>query len=162
MKTLLLLRHGKTEAESKQGDKARVLTERGAADAAVMGWRVGATVGRPDRIVSSRARRARQTAAIAAAAMDFRGRVRYKRGFYYVSAEALLRRVQRFPDKADSVLLVGHNPGLEELAALLAAPDGTPGHLPPAGLAHLEFAVDRWRDVAPGSGRLRMEVPSAE
>ncbi len=162
MKTLLLLRHGKAEAEAGRGDKARALTARGCRDAAIMGWYLQARGNQPDRIVTSRARRARQTAAIVAAAAEYRGPVRAKRGLYYAPPAALLRRVRRLPRKAGRVLLVGHNPDLEDLAALLARPGSALPDLPTAGLIRLDFDVPRWSDIQPGTGRCgELQMPAA-
>ena len=162
MKTLLLLRHAKAEAAAARGDKARALTARGCRDAAIMGWYLQARGNRPDRIITSRARRARQTAAIVAAAAGFRGPLRAQRGLYYASPAALLRRVRRLPKKAACVLLVGHNPDLEELAALLAVPGRPVPYLPTAGLIRLDFDVARWRDIRSGAGRCGdLQMPAA-
>jgi phosphohistidine phosphatase len=162
MKTLLLLRHGKAEAEGAGGDKARALTARGCRDAALMGWYLRARRNRPDHIITSRARRARQTAAIVAAAAEFRGPLRAKRGLYYATPAAMLRRVRRLPRKAACVLLVGHNPDLEELAALLVGPGHPVPALPTAGLLPLDFDVPRWRDIRPGDARCgELQTPAA-
>lgn len=162
MKTLLLLRHAKAEAEAARGDKARALTARGCRDAAILGWYLRGRGHRPDRIVTSRARRARQTAAIVAAAAEFRRPVRAKRGLYYATPAALLRRVRRLPRQAACVLLVGHNPDLEELAALLVGPGHPVPALPTAGLLPLDFDVPRWRDIRPGAARCgELQTPAA-
>jgi phosphohistidine phosphatase len=162
MKTLLLLRHAKAEAEAARGDKVRTLTARGCRDAATMGWYLRGRTHRPDRIMTSRARRARQTAAIVAAAAEFRGPVRAKRGLYYATPAALLRRVRRLPKKATCVLLVGHNPDLEELAALLVGPGSPVPALPTAGLLRLDFDVPRWRDIRPATARGgELQTPAA-
>ena len=162
MKTLLLLRHAKAEAEAAKGDKARALTGRGCRDAATMGWYLRGRSHRPDRIVTSRARRARQTAAIVAAAAEFRGPVRAKRGLYYATPAALLRRVRRLPKKAARVLLVRHNPHFEDLAALLIGPGSPVPALPTAGLLRLDFDVRRWRDIRPGAARRgELQTPAA-
>jgi phosphohistidine phosphatase len=162
VKTLLLLRHAKAEAEAARGDKGRALTARGCRDAATIGWYLRARAARPDRIVTSRARRARQTAAIVGAAAEFRGPVHAKRGLYYATPAALLRRVRRLPEKAACVLLVGHNPDLEELAALLVGPGGAVPALPTAGLLRLDFNVPRWRDIRPGDARCgELQTPAA-
>jgi hypothetical protein len=68
---------------------------------------------------------------------------------YAADTETLLRVVRRFPDAAGTMLLVGHNPGMEDLAALLAGEGSAIGLLPTAGLVHLELEADRWADVRP-------------
>lgn len=153
MATLLLLRHAKAQPDAPAGDHRRVLTKRGVRDARAIGAVLAALPVRPDVILTSDAARARQTAQVAAEALgvDLREEPR----IYGASVQALLRLVRRLPEQARCVVLVGHNPGLEELAALLAGPAADVGHLPTAGLARLEFDVARWRDVAPGGGRVQ-------
>ncbi len=66
----------------------------------------------------------------------------------------LLDIIHRFSDTFNCVLLVGHNPGLEELGVALTKL-GTPNfHLPTSGLLHIELDVGRWGDVGPGKGQL--------
>ena len=154
MKTLLLLRHAKTEADSPKGDKARALTKRGERDAAHIASQVQAV--RPDAIVASDARRAQQTAAIVAQAIGFTAPLTTDPAIYAADVDTLLLVARELPDSADCALLVGHNPGFEQLGALLAR-EGIPPdwHLPTAGLVHLEFDVARWDEVRPRTGRLR-------
>ncbi|MFL5735680.1 MAG: SixA phosphatase family protein [Chloroflexia bacterium] len=155
MKTLLLLRHAKTEKEDPQGDAARALTERGKHDAATIGRKILELTGRPDVIVASDARRAQQTAEIVTAELEFEGPVTTEPSIYAAYPDDILRVVRKLPNKAASALLIGHNPGFEDLAGILAGTPSPYPHLPTAGVAFLEFEVDRWRDVREGKGRLR-------
>src|SRR5689334_8757368 len=124
MKTLLLLRHAKAEAEAPKGDHDRALTGRGERDAAGIGRQIRTLVGCPDAVVTSDARRAKQTAKIVAAAVGFPGKIAAKGKIYEASPETLLEVVRKLPEKARCVLLVGHNPGFERLAGLLAGEAG--------------------------------------
>jgi phosphohistidine phosphatase len=155
MKTLLLLRHAKTEKESPEGDEARALTERGKRDAEIIGRKIAELVGCPDVIVASNARRAQQTAEIVTAEVEFVGPVTTEASVYAAYPDELLRVVRHLPDKAGSALLIGHNPGFEDLAGMLVGAGAPQPHLTTAGLAYLEFDVKRWRDVSSGAGRLR-------
>ena len=157
MKILLILRHGKAEEGAPSGrDRDRALTKRGERDAEAMGRHLRALVGRaPDAVVTSDARRARQTAVLAAAAVGFASAVTEEPAIYNADVDTLLECVRLLPEAADCVLLVGHNPGFEQLAALLAAPGSDVPELPTAGLAHLEFDIRRWTEVRPHTGRLR-------
>jgi phosphohistidine phosphatase len=155
MKTLLILRHAKAEPDAAGGDKDRALNKRGRGDAEAIGRQVQALVGSPDAIVSSDARRARQTAELAASAAGFAGAVTLEPDIYDADPDVLLGVVGRLPDEADSALLVGHNPGCELLAELLAGQDARISPLPTAGLVHLELDAAHWRDVGPGSARFR-------
>lgn len=155
MKTLLIMRHAKTQPDAPHGDHARELTDRGHRDAPVIGRSILSTVGTPDAIVTSDARRALQTAELVAASCDFVAPLTVDPSIYGADADGLARIVQQLPDSADCVVLVGHNPGMHELIDLLADASLPMGNFPTAGLAHLEHDSDHWQDVTPGSCRLR-------
>ena len=155
MKTLLILRHAKTQADAPAGDRARELTKRGHRNAAAMGAYIHNLSGTPDAIITSDATRSRQTAEIVAPAVDFAGPLTVEPLIYNADLTTLLVVVRRIPDEIQTAIIVGHNPGFEELAAALT---GNPEHevrLPTSGLAVLEFDVERWDAVRAGSGRLR-------
>jgi phosphohistidine phosphatase len=154
MKTLLILRHAKAQPDAPDGDHARRLTPRGERDAAAAGAIVASLIDRPDAIVTSDAARALQTAEIVAEIVGFAEPLTVEPAVYGADDLALLRLVQNLPDAAERVLLVGHNPGFEELATALARP-GAAVDLKTAGLAHVEFDVARWKAVREGMGRLR-------
>lgn len=105
----------------------------------------------PSAVVSSPAVRARSTALLAAEAADFVGPIRFDARIYEASAATLLEVVHGLPDGEDRVLLVGHNPGFEELLALFS---GTAEHFPTAALARVALEVDRWSDAAPARARV--------
>ena len=155
MKTLLILRHAKTQADAPAGDRARELTERGHRNAAAMGAYIHELNGTPDAIITSDATRARQTAEIVASAVDFAGPLTVEPLIYDADLITLLAVVRRIPDKVQTAIIVGHNPGFEELAAALADNPEHEVRLPTSGLAVLEFDVERWDAVRASGGRLR-------
>ena len=155
MKTLLILRHAKTQSDAPAGDHARELTERGQRNAADMGAYIYNLIGTPDAIITSDATRARQTAEIVARAVDFTGPLTVEPQMYAANVDALLAVVRRIPDAVNSAMIVGHNPGFEDLAEALAGNHGDEIRLPTSGLALLEFDVERWDAVREGGGRLR-------
>jgi phosphohistidine phosphatase len=155
MKTLLILRHAKTQSDAPAGDHARELTERGHRNAAAMGTYIHDLTGTPDAIITSDATRARQTAKIVATAVDFTEPLRVEPRIYAADLDTLLAVVRRIPDEVGSAMLVGHNPGFEELAQALAGNHDEEIRLPTSGLALLEFDVERWDEVRQGAGRLR-------
>src|SRR5207248_893428 len=99
MKTLLLLRHAKTEKSAPKGDEARALTKRGERDAWTIGRKIRELTGRPDIIVASNARRAQQTAGIVAKEMGFAERVTTEPAIYAAYPDELLRLVRHLPEE---------------------------------------------------------------
>jgi len=156
-RTLLFLRHGKAQQDAPHGDKARKLIERGRSDSAAMGRLLRTLAKRLDAIISSDAKRALETARIAAASAGFGGEIELEPEIYTAGLSELLDVIHSLPDQARCVLLVGHNPAFEELATHLARerPDDSPVRLPTAGLAQFEIKADRWADVEPESSLLR-------
>lgn len=154
MKTLLILRHAKTERDNHGGDKKRALTDRGKRDALKIAKQIGSIAGCSDSIVTSDAKRAHQTAAIVADEIGYDKSLVIEEDVYGADVDGLLDVIHRFLDADNCVLLVGHNPGLEELGVALTKP-GTPNfHLPTSGLLHIEFDVGKWGDVGPGKGQM--------
>jgi phosphohistidine phosphatase len=154
MKTLLILRHAKTQPDAPNGDHARQLTERGHRDAEKMAAYIQRQFGTPDAIVTSDARRAMQTAQIVANGVGFTTPVTIDPRIYAAGLDTLLGVVRELPDDANRVMLIGHNPGFEELVAALSS--GVEDvRLPTSAFAQLEFDVPTWAGVQPGSGTLR-------
>jgi phosphohistidine phosphatase len=154
MKTLLILRHAKAQPDAPQGDWPRNLTDRGRRNARAMGELIRERIGTPDAIVSSDAHRARQTAEIAAEAIGFETAITLENAIYSADLADLIKVVQSLPEGASTVLIVGHNPGFEELTIALTGVDSGGVRLPTAGLAHVALSVDSWSDAGPGSGLL--------
>ncbi|USQ96504.1 SixA phosphatase family protein [Caulobacter sp. RL271] len=121
MERLILMRHGKAERHAASGgDFERALAESGRVDAAVMG-RVLAGLGlTPDLMLVSSARRTRETAEQMLVAHDHKPRVEHSRDLYHADPEDILTALDDRGDGAGTVMIVGHNPGLHELALRLA------------------------------------------
>jgi phosphohistidine phosphatase len=156
---LLILRHAKSNWDSDaKSDFARPLAKRGKKDAP----RVGAWLYReglvPDLVVSSPAERARQTAVAVCKGLDYkRKEVVWDEAVYEATLADLLGVLARLPGDAKTVLLVGHNPGLEHLLGHLVGDDldlpGDGNLLPTAALARLDMPDD-WSDLTPGCAQL--------
>jgi phosphohistidine phosphatase len=155
MKKLLILRHAKTQPDAPAGDHARELTERGHRNAAAMGDYIKTLAGTPDAIITSDATRARQTAEIVATAVGFADPLTVVPRMYDADVETLLALVRSILDEVDTAIIIGHNPGFEELAEALAGNHDQGVRLPTSGLALLEFDVERWDAARAGTGRLR-------
>ena len=168
MRRLMLLRHAKTEHDAPSGqDHDRRLDERGRLDAAAIGTWVGQHQPLPDAVLVSTAVRARQTWDIAREAMQEAVRdaaepqVEWLDEIYGAEPAQLLQiiRMASVTDPA-RLMLIGHNPGMHELALMLsgsgdaAAKKSLEHNLPTAGLAILDFAIDDWNEVAFRRGKL--------
>jgi len=161
MPTLHLLRH----AKSSRGDPGlpdfdRPLSDRGLRDAAAIAACLPKAGLMPDRVLCSSARRTVDTLAAIRAGLPERLEVETTGDLYEVGATALLDRLRRIPGDVGELLVVGHNPGMEDLATRLA---GTGSDLaairalarkyPSGALATLEFDGE-WRTLSPGDARL--------
>ena len=145
MKTLLLLRHAKSSWDNSDlADFDRPLNGRGRHDAPRMGRLLAERDLTPDLIVTSSARRAATTAELVALAAGYDGDIHYTRDLYLADGDAYLEVAAQTADDVARLLLIGHNPDLEELLALLA---GHEERLPTAALAHLRLTLDHWRDL---------------
>ena len=161
MKTLHLLRHAKSSwDDAALDDHDRPLAPRGVRAARALADHWDACGVRPDLVLCSTARRARDTLERILPHWESPPAVRWDPGVYLSSARELLERIQCLDDTHASALVVGHNPGLGELAARLAGA-GDPKlrrHLvrkyPTGAWLELRFEVDRWRDVASHGGEL--------
>jgi len=147
MKTLLLLRHAKSSwKNSNLTDHDRPLNKRGKRDAPRMGYLLRREELTPGQIISSTARRARETAALVAEQSGFTAAVELNSNLYHASPEALATVLHELYYEDDPVLLVAHNPGLERFLELLT---GQYEPLPTAALAHITLDLADWRQLRP-------------
>jgi phosphohistidine phosphatase len=147
MKTLLLLRHAKSSWDNERlSDFDRPLNDRGRRDAPRMGKLLIQLDMVPELIISSSARRAASTAKQVASAAAYEGEIRYTEKLYLAEPETYIELARRMDDSVASLLLVGHNPGIEALIGLLSGHDE---RMPTAALACLRLPISRWRDLNP-------------
>jgi phosphohistidine phosphatase len=158
---LVLLRHAKSDWPAGTADHDRPLAARGRHDAPRMGEEIARRGLRPQAVLVSTAARTKATWGLVS---PFLGSVepRYEPAVYDASSETLLRLVRDFDDETGTVMLLGHNPGLELLAATLigGGPDRLRDRLgekfPTCALAVIDFDEDSWADIRPGAGRLAL------
>ena len=158
-KTLLLLRHGKSDWHEGEDDFGRRLAKRGRQAAALMGEYLDEHDLIPDVIVTSPATRALTTAEIVQEALDDIELIEDER-IYEASLESLLAVVQGLSDEYERVLLVGHNPGFEELADTLTG--RTDSVLKTCSLAILSCERNSWQAAGEESCELGEIVHPAE
>ena len=145
-KTLVLIRHAKTQQQaSGQRDYDRELTARGEHDAPMMGKRLRQAGLVPDRILSSTARRAEQTARLIAEALAVDD-ISWHENLYSSSPATMQEILYSLDDSIDTVFLVAHNPGISEFATELA---GGLIHtdMPTCGVAGFRIETERWAEL---------------
>lgn len=164
MKTIYLLRHAKSSwKDATRDDFDRPLNKRGRRAAKAMG-RYLATQGiEPAQILCSSSRRTRETLEILQKAIGASIPIRFEKGIYLAEAPDLLTRLRTLSDSLSSVLLIGHNPGMERLALMLAAAGGEAevrmaDKFPTGALAILRADTDTWEQLAPDMARLEAFV----
>ncbi len=158
-RTLLLLRHAKSDwSTGAADDYSRPLAKRGKHDCARMGQWLQIQQLLPDFIVSSPAKRARQTSKRVCRELHIApDRIHWDESLYLADLPDLRAAIASAPSSATCILLVGHNPGLESLLRYLAGapvPEPPDGKLmPTAALAVLEMTTD-WQHLQRGAARL--------
>jgi len=149
--TLILLRHAKSDWSGGEPDHERPLAARGHRQAPEAGRWLAAHVDRIDLALVSSAERACRTWSLAAAELDDAPPVRLDDLLYGASGASLLSVVHDLREDLSTVVMVGHNPGLEDLASTLA---GTWVPMPTSALAVLTLA-GAWAEAGPSSVELR-------
>jgi phosphohistidine phosphatase len=156
MKTLFLLRHAKSSwRDASLTDFERPLNERGKKAAPLVGKYMRRRKMEPQLILCSTAERARQTSALVAEAAAFKAELRFDERIYEASVSRLLSVLSQIDETVRTALVVGHNPGMEELVSSLT---GEVRHMPTAALAHITLNIERWTDIREQSGDLVLLV----
>jgi phosphohistidine phosphatase len=167
---LLLLRHAKSAWPDGVSDRDRPLARRGRQDAPAAGRWLRQAGHLPDHVVCSTARRARETWQLARRELGVRPPVVYEPEAYQATGRSLIDLVRRQPPEARTVVLVGHDPSLPDLAVALAGEMGDRGGVatartpatalsrmqakfPTAAIAVLELSTP-WSELTPGNARL--------
>ncbi len=160
MRRLILLRHAKTErAEPGEHDRDRKLTKRGRADAPLIGAYMAHHGLIPDLALLSPVVRVEETWALVLPAFAKAPRVVKDERIYNATAERLLSVIAQARN-AHSLLVIGHNPGLQDIAVQLIATGDVEARervtekLPTSGLVVIDFSIDDWSRLHPRSGRL--------
>lgn len=156
MKTLFILRHAKSSWENAGlTDFERPLNERGLKTAPLMGELMKKNQFQPELILSSPAKRAEQTARLVKESSNLGGEIQFDERIYEASPSRLLEVISEQNEQAESLILVGHNPGLEGLVKFLT---GESEPMPTAALAVVDLDTDRWSGLNSESGSLRVLI----
>ena len=165
-RTLILLRHGKSDWNTGADDHDRPLKKRGRNASTLVGKWLKTHDQVPDFVVASSAKRAMQTAELACEAMGIKKKNIYSRKHIYLATpEDLLYVLEDCPEQARRVMLVGHNPGLEELLyyllnGRLTIPED--GKIMPTATVAILHMPDSWSKLECGSAELEFLVRPRE
>ncbi len=152
MKKLLLMRHAKSSWENSDlADFDRPLNERGLQAATFMGEFMRKNDLQPNLIISSPAVRAKQTTKLVTESAQMNCEIRFDERIYEATPHRLLYVLSEIDGQNNSVMLVGHNPGLEELLKILTS-EIQP--MPTAALAIIELNINDWDEINAGCGDL--------
>lgn len=146
MKTLFTLRHAKSSWDNPDlSDFDRPLNSRGLDAARFIGELIYERQLEPQVILSSPAKRAKQTAVLVKEIAEIKRPIIFDERIYEASSLSLFNLLREFDDKYESVLLVGHNPGLEELLRILTREAKT---MPTATLSKIILNIEHWTEIA--------------
>ncbi|WFU47352.1 SixA phosphatase family protein [Sinorhizobium terangae] len=157
---LLLLRHGKSAWPEGVADHRRPLAGRGRKAAPAIGAFMARQELIPDLALVSTARRAQETWELVANELPQKVETRDAVAIYEVTAKAMIDVIREVEPSVEKLMLVGHNPGMVELALLLVGGGDEVAlarlrdKFPTAALAVMDFTIEQWSEIAPGKGRL--------
>jgi phosphohistidine phosphatase len=140
------MRHGKSSwKDDKLSDHERPLKKRGKKDSKRMAKVMSSNDLIPDLILSSSAERAKETVEIIVENLEYKNKIVYSDELYMGEPQDFIKVLTALKDDYNTVLIVGHNPGLE---AYLQIIDGEIEALPTAGLGQLVLVIDQWEDLS--------------
>lgn len=147
------MRHAKSSWENSDlSDFDRPLNKRGLETMPLMGEMMYENGFQPAIIISSPAKRAKQTAILIKETAQIEGKIRYNEKIYEASPFWLIQIVSELDERAESAMIVGHNPGLEGLVKILT---GEVHSMPTAALAVIDLSAEKWSETVANSGKLR-------
>jgi len=159
-KTLLILRHAKSSwKDTSLADFDRPLNGRGKRAAEVMGRFIKREKIKPDLVLASPALRARETVKLVLKAAKLDPEVKFDELIYGAGVVELMKAISEVGPGVETLLLVGHNPGMEQLLHLIT---GQVERVPTATLAKIDCGIDKWADIAKAKGSLLLLVRPKE
>ncbi|MEZ6049242.1 MAG: histidine phosphatase family protein [Planctomycetaceae bacterium] len=146
MKTLLLMRHSKSSWDNPaDADIDRPLNSRGKREAILMGELLVNEGLQPDIVIASNAKRARKTAERVIKAMNWDGPIEINPDLYFSSVISYLDVLNQQLDKHERILLIGHNPIIEDFLSTLT---GGWHEIKTSAIAHLKLEIDAWSELS--------------
>ena len=166
MKRLFLLRHAKAERDGKGGDETRALAPRGREDSVRMGRFLNEEVYVADLVLCSSAVRTRETLALILPQLNVKPAVKYLDELYLAEVDTILGLVRHTRDTTGSLMIIGHNPGLEDCARSLVRPpedrklrrsyEAMGEKFPTGALAVIDFDAAKWGTIGGWVGELEL------
>jgi phosphohistidine phosphatase len=154
MKTLLIMRHAKSSWDGGDlADFERPLNSEGIKTAQFMGNLIYRTGLQPTLIIASPAKRAKQTAVLIKASAEINNQIEYVEKVYEASPTTLLNVVFGFRDKHESIILIGHNPGIESFIRFLT---GEKQAMSAGSIAKINLDVEMWSDIDENCGQFEL------
>ncbi len=145
MKQVFLMRHAKSSwKDANIPDHDRPLKKKGEKDVKTMAKMLKHKKHLPDFILCSSAERAKQTAVIFKKASSFEGKLEYNDKLYMAEVPDLIDAIKNAPKSAKSIMIIGHNPGLE---ALLQTLTGKVETLPTSSIAYISIPIEKWSEL---------------
>lgn len=144
MKTILLMRHAKSSWDEQfKEDRDRPLSKRGRKNAGQIAKLLKEQKLIPGLILSSSAVRARQTANILVDMLNYQGDISFRNKLYMAEAETYVEEIQCLNDESNMILVIGHNPSLDNLLQMLTGKEET---LTTASVAKLMVPIESWKE----------------
>jgi phosphohistidine phosphatase len=160
----MLMRHAKAGPQDIEDDHGRTLAPRGRRNAPLVGKAMRKAGFIPDAVLCSDAARTRETWALVVPELKAAPDSRFTHALYLAPWRAIVNQARGFPASADTVLMIGHNPGMEECAAALLGTEAgkkeqalraeMAGKFPTGTLAVIDCEIAAWKDLTPGCGQL--------
>ena len=153
MKTIYLIRHAKSSWKNIEiSDFERPLNKRGKEDRKIMGQRLVSRNCNPQIFLSSSAKRTRETSIEISKAIGFKSsKIRFLDILYHAVHPVMLSEINKQNNKSDTLILVGHNPGISNLGYYLT---GIPTSFPTCGIAKITFETNNWEEISSETGFL--------
>jgi len=164
MKKLIIMRHAKaSNGEANMADIDRPLNLRGTKAAPRMAEELIKRNIVPQKIFSSKAVRAKETAKLVAKTLKMSLRdIKYENRFYFGFREDYFDHIRLLDDELDFAMLIGHNPTIEAITCQLAKNKELCGEMPTAAIAYFEFDVESWKDIKANLGDLKYIIRPRE
>lgn len=159
-KRLILLRHAKSSWDDPAlDDFDRPLNSRGKKTAPLIGEVLKEKEVKPDLVLCSPAKRTKQTAKLVLESAKLSVPVTFEDGIYEASTNELIDILKNQDSSLETIMMIGHNPGLMDLIAELT---GAYEHFPTAALANIDLSIDKWNGIKGGAGALKWIVRPKE